>query len=230
MTTSNKKQSKSILGLALVALLAVGCDEGQLIAEVDQDTAESVVQDDSTQDADESEQERETPIDLDRIPEPQDPEENDAAKDDQFRSAILGSGWSAYISKNTPPKTCNTGQLIRGAQCRGGWCKNIRLQCQGASSGKPTWRTWTSYFSEEKKNWRYCPHNTWMSGLVCRGKRCNDIAMECTHMGRAGRNCRWSGWFSEEDPAFSASKGHFIRGIQCGGNYCDNKRYYHCQM
>ncbi len=41
----------------------------------------------------------------------------------------------------------------------------------------------------------------------------------------------WSEWLSEEDGGiFNFSKGNFITGVECGGSYCDNKRFYVCSL
>lgn len=227
METQNKK--KSLLGCLAFGLLCVGCDAQESLDAEHFESSTQVQAQESLADV-HTEESQIIAEHLGAIPEPPPPVHDERSSEKDFRGATYSLGWSEWISKNLPPRTCDVGSLVNGALCRGGWCKNLQIRCEHSRHGKASRRTWTSYFSEEKTNWRYCPDYSWMSGLVCRGKRCNDIAMECTKMDRAGSACRWSGWFSEEDPAFTAGGGRFIRGIQCGGDYCDNKRYYHCAI
>lgn len=137
-------------------------------------------------------------------------------------------GWSSYTSEEYLYAYCGS-SMVNGTQCQGSYCDNIRLYCQ--SSGLSANGTaWTTYFSEEGTNYRYCPAGSWVTGLSCKGSNCDNIALQCIYFNATPKNCYWTGWMSEENGGqlfFGA--GYFVRGAQCSGSYCDNKRYYVCQ-
>lgn len=150
-------------------------------------------------------------------------------------SATLVDGnalaWTGWTSEEYPPLTCGSGQVARGFQCNGSYCDNIRMDCAAGVAGTTYGsKYWTGYFSEESTSYRYCGRGGWVSGIACNGSYCDNISLQCTNTNRGHYNCTWSGWFSEEDPAFVAPTGQYIKGVQCGGSYCDNKRYYYCSM
>jgi hypothetical protein len=141
------------------------------------------------------------------------------------------SGWTAYTSEEYPPVSCDAGSVVDVAQCSGWYCDNISLSCH-PSYRSPGPTTWTSYFSEEGTNYRYCPSGAWLSGIACSGWYCDNIALQCTTLySTTAANCYWTGWMSEEGGGtLFFGIGYYARGVQCDGAYCDNKRYYVCQM
>jgi hypothetical protein len=161
-----------------------------------------------------------------RVDGPQEDEEESVASVEQ----AVYAGWTNYTSEEYPPVSCDAGSVVGAAQCSGWYCDNIRLSCQPSNKGVgPT--TWTSYFSEEGTNHRFCPWNAWLSGIACNGWYCDNIALQCTVLSATPYNCFWTGWMSEEyGGQVSLPMGYAARGVQCDGPYCDNKRYYACLM
>lgn len=138
--------------------------------------------------------------------------------------------WTGWTSEEMPPLECTSGRLVSGVECNGSNCDNVRLDCYPVS-GTFGYGSWSTYFSEESPNTRYCGTNAWMTGIACRGSYCDMLSIECTELtGRTVGSCAWSGYFSEEHGPFQAPAGHYIRGIECNGAYCDNKRYYYCRL
>lgn len=70
-----------------------------------------------------------------------------------------------------------------------------------------------------------CPNQYHMSGVICRGKYCDNKYLLCqrSKYNTPHSNVSWSPWFSEEAP-----NNHFVShdgvviGIRCQGAYCDN--------
>lgn len=143
----------------------------------------------------------------------------------------VGYQWLGWFYEWTPPSTCPTNSLVTGAQCWGGWCSMMALECHPAS-GTLGFRSWAWYFSEENQSYQICPGSSYVSGMDCRGSSCDDIALECTTTNTtpAEHTCTWSGWFSEEDPPFYAPWGTAVKGAQCSGSNCDALRYYYCPV
>jgi len=140
------------------------------------------------------------------------------------------SGWTAYTSEEYAPIICDSGGLVNAAQCSGSNCDNTRFLCQ-PSGGSAGGVYWTSYFSEESTNYRYCNPGYWVTGLACNGSYCDNNALQCQYIyGISPINCYWTGWVSEEGGGLLSFGYHYYaRGMQCNGGHCDNKRFYVCQ-
>lgn len=139
-------------------------------------------------------------------------------------------GWTGYTSEEFPPVTCSNRYYAKGFECNGGYCDNIRMDCQysGVSHGDSSW---TSWFSEEGTDYRHCPWGEFVTGLMCSGSNCDNISLECTEaIGKGFSNCKWSSWYSEEDGPFHTPSGYYVKGMQCDGRFCDDKRYRYCRM
>jgi hypothetical protein len=168
--------------------------------------------------------------------------------------------WTEWISEEgNLPSSCNNGfDGAIGFACAGSNCDNVKLACARVPGGllldEGTTR-WSEHFSEEGaksgQNLRLCnaivPSGI-VTGIHCTGRYCDNIALECTspmslrfefqfpHFRVEKRpatltGCGWSGWLSEEDGGvFNFSKGNFITGVECGGSYCDNKRFFVCSL
>jgi hypothetical protein len=141
------------------------------------------------------------------------------------------SGWTAWVSEEYPPIGCDLGAMPNTVQCSGSYCDNSRFYCQ------PTVATtggayWTTYFSEESTNYRYCDWGYWVTGLSCQGSYCDNNSLLCTYMNNVSPiNCYWTGWVSEEGGgSLSFGYHYYPRGMQCSGSNCDNKRFYVCQI
>jgi hypothetical protein len=139
-------------------------------------------------------------------------------------------GWTAYTSEEYAPIVCDSASLMNSVQCSGSYCDNIRAYCQptGGSVGPSSW---SSYFSEESTNYRYCASGYWVTGIACSGSYCDNISIQCTRIYNVSTlNCYWTGWVSEEGGGtLSFGYHYYARGVQCHGSHCDNKRFYVCQ-
>ena len=134
-------------------------------------------------------------------------------------------------SEEYPPIGCGPGSAVNGVKCTGRYCDNIAAYCGSVGTSTITARSWSSYFSEEGTNVRYCPGSGYMTGLDCNGSYCDNISIECmTFSGVGRRACYWTGWVSEEyGGTLTFPGGYYAAGVQCGGSYCDNKRFYICR-
>jgi hypothetical protein len=155
---------------------------------------------------------------------------NDEEENVASAAQAIYSGWTPYTSEEYPPIACDSASLMGSIQCTGGYCDNIRAYCQ-PTSGSLGGSYWTSYFSEEGTNYRYCNPGYWVTGLACTGHYCDNISLQCSYVGNvSARNCYWTGWVSEENGGYlSFGSGYYARGAQCSGGYCDNMRFYVCQ-
>jgi hypothetical protein len=143
----------------------------------------------------------------------------------------IHAGWTYPTSDERAPADCDPGSMVGGVWCTGGWCDNVSLLCvpTGERTGSSTW---TTYFSEEGTNERFCPDGYWVSGLACRGGWCDDVALYCLYYPDVPApwyfDCRWTGWFSEEDGKMEFPAGYYARGAACKGRRCDDMRFYIC--
>ncbi len=140
------------------------------------------------------------------------------------------NGWTAYTSEEYAPIVCDSAALMNQVQCRGRYCDDTRAYCQ-PTVGSVGASYWTTYFSEESTDYRYCNAGYWMTGIACSGDYCDNISLQCTYIyGISAKNCYWTGWHSEEGGgALNFGNQYYARGAQCDGSNCDNKRYYVCQ-
>jgi hypothetical protein len=144
--------------------------------------------------------------------------------------------WTGYTSEELPPISCTGTQLVRGIDCDGSYCDNVRIDC--VSSGRTLGDVdATDFFSEEGaafgNNQRTCAADQWMTGISCQGNYCDRISLECMEIvGSIANDCQWTTptRYSEEDPPFSAGAGRFVRGVRCFNSNCDRKEYFHCQL
>lgn len=139
--------------------------------------------------------------------------------------------WTGYTSEEFAPLECASNRLIRGMDCEGSFCDNVRADCVTASvtTGESSW---TSYFSEEGSgdaDQRICPGNEFVTGFTCKDSYCDKVSLECSLVsGRTKGNCAWSSWYSDEDGPWTAPNGRFLVGVECDGSFCDNMRYRFC--
>lgn len=168
----------------------------------------------------------------DAAPEETSLEEANATNEETVGSteqAII-SGWTSYTSEEYAPVGCDGSSLASWYGCSGSYCDNNRLYCQPTAGSRGD-SYWTTYFSEESTNYRYCNSGYWVTGISCKGSYCDNIALQCSRMYNVSpRNCYWTGWLSEENGTLSFGAGYYARGAQCSGRYCDNKRFYVCQQ
>jgi len=150
-----------------------------------------------------------------------------------FSIARTSDGFDASIC---PVNTAVTGMACSGSYCD--WvtprCGNVLRQVDLNPFPTPlhTDIVWTPYFSEEGGATGICPSGRVMGGIECSGRYCDNIRLACVkniHVAHPTK-CRWSGWFSEEQPPYTGANTGAIVGIQCAGRYCDSKRYYQCDF
>jgi len=143
----------------------------------------------------------------------------------------LVSGWTSYISEETPPLSCDQSSLISSVQISGSYADNIRAFCQPTRAARAD-SYWTPRFSEEGTNYQFCNAGYWATGLSCSGRYCDNVSIQCSRMTNVTpQNCYWSGWVSEEGSGrLNFGSGYYARGAQCSGRYCDNMRFYVCQL
>lgn len=141
-------------------------------------------------------------------------------------SALAYTTWA--VSEEDPPAACDIGDAIYAARCYGSYCDDTRLYCS-QTNWSVSGRSWTSNFSEEGTNWRYCGANQIMSGISCSGSYCDNVSIECSTIPRSRSSCQWVGPFSEEQ-GYSDFGGKYANGMWCTGRYCDNHYFYVCNF
>lgn len=140
------------------------------------------------------------------------------------------SGWTPYTSEENPPIICDNASLMSAVQFSGRYSDNVRAYCS-PTSGTLGSSYWTSYFSEEGTNYRFCDWGYWVTGLSCTGGYCDNVALQCSYIGNVtATSCYWTGWMSEENGGYLGfGAGYYMRGAQCSGSNCDNMRFYVCR-
>lgn len=219
-----------VLVLATGAVVLPACDEAML-DERDLEIAEIV------------EDEPEDVADIDDLAAPEagpGPADGDAGLGlGQMREpTYTASGWTVWTSEEYPPVVCDPGSVLTGFGCSGGSCDNVRLHCSPAGVGAHQ-TYWSAFFSEEGTNYAICPFDAWVTGIACNGGSCDNISIQCTSTQpgpiktppKTPAQCQWTGWMSEENGGtlWLNYYGH-VRGVQCSGGKCDNKRFYLCNM
>jgi hypothetical protein len=95
---------------------------------------------------------------------------------------------------------------------------------------------WTSYFSEENPA-QFCSTDAFglvlngiVDGIRATGSYSDNVSLHCAAItsGHFG-NCQWTGWMSEEQ-GHQSFNGKFAVGAQCSGSYCDNMKFYVCNL
>ena len=124
---------------------------------------------------------------------------------------------------------------VAGISCNGDFCDNKRLAAvnlNGASVVNNS-RSWTSWFSEEGRNYRYCPSNMVMNEVQCSGGHCDNMRLQCGTLKSGYRvnrsKTKTVGYFSEEQGTRYCPDGYCIYGLQCSGSRCDNIKL-HCAL
>jgi hypothetical protein len=108
--------------------------------------------------------------------------------------------------------------------------------------GFSTWYS-SGWYRFDNENYEVC-HNHQSSpgvltGIDCSGDYCDNISLECrqpegtvsgVYRKLNATNCSWSGWYSEEQGSVDFGMHRYITGVECSGDYCDNKRFYVCSL
>lgn len=73
-----------------------------------------------------------------------------------------------------------------------------------------------------------CQPGTYISGIRCTGRYCDNISITCIPL-RGGSRVHygsWTNWVSEEQGRIECPPNHLVAGLKCGGRYCDNVSLY----
>jgi len=142
---------------------------------------------------------------------------------------VAALGWLPAVSEETPPATCDGNGAAIWVDCMGGSCDDVQMFC-GSHAGTVGERSWTDWFSEEGTSWEICPGTEYVTGVACKGFWCDDVSIECTDLGLTAQTCWWSSYFKSNDPLFMAPTDHLIAGMQCKGAYCEEMRFFTCEV
>lgn len=138
-----------------------------------------------------------------------------------------------WFSEEQGPAMCPWGQVANGMRCSGSYCDSVKIGCN-AYLGAPLGGSWRPAISEEGgNNLMLCPGDGMVDGASCSGSYCDNISFHCVDTTlHKTNNCGWTGWFSEETPAWTTivSGEQAVAGVQCRGRYCDDMRMYLCSM
>lgn len=163
-------------------------------------------------------------------------EQADDGSDQEIMSDDLGAepmAWTGVTSDEYLPVMCVSGRLVGGVECSGSYCDNVRIDClpplqSGLTFGSSSWTGW---FSEEGTNYRTCGATQWMTGFQCDDDYCDNVSIQCTEVpGASAQGCSWSAYYSEENGAYHALPGRFVRGVRCRGSFCDQMSYLTCTL
>jgi len=128
---------------------------------------------------------------------------------------------------------------ITGFRCAGSYCDDMYFDCTPMPSGtgsNASGGRWTSYFSEENPA-QFCSTDAFglvlngiVDGIRATGSYSDNVSLHCAAItsGHFG-NCQWTGWMSEEQ-GHQSFNGKFAVGAQCSGSYCDNMKFYVCNL
>jgi hypothetical protein len=139
------------------------------------------------------------------------------------------------VSEEYPPALCPDGFVVKGIQCKGGYCDNKILTCcpympDSNVDNNVISQSWSEYFSEEPPN-QYTTDG-FISGLACNGKLCDNISLR-TFTSSSLKNigqCYFGPSFSEENNGhYECRHDFYMSGLWCRGGYCDNISLYCCR-
>ncbi len=148
-------------------------------------------------------------------------------------SSARADEWQQHISEEGGATTVCKQGLMNGLHCKGSYCDDVSIRCASHPNlGRTT--NWTPFHSEENEA-LMCPENYFISKLKCQGSYCDDVSAQCTEVKSKAFDCRWledGRAVSEEDGGRLATKTPrtFVRGIQCSGKYCDDKKLFVCTV
>jgi hypothetical protein len=91
-----------------------------------------------------------------------------------------------------------------------------------ASAEQAVYSGFTSFTSEEYQP-VVCDPGSGVSGALCSGWYCDNIALHCKPTGWTGGATYWTSYFSEEPKnSGGCAWGYWMSGVACNGWYCDN--------
>jgi hypothetical protein len=160
-------------------------------------------------------------------------------------AVALADHWTEWYSEEDGDLICPPYQVARGFGCLGDYCDSLRLLC---------WYTfgniefsnyyWSQYISEETytDDWNVQQHICTgpggalgvVNGVSCDGPYCDNISLHCQKINVPLDHCIWTDWMSEEQGSIvfpdpnGYSRPRWLVGLECRGDYCDEKRFYAC--
>jgi|GEM_PF-2499892 len=150
-------------------------------------------------------------------------------------TASANDEWLQHISEEAGGITkCKNG-LMNGIHCKGDYCDEISLRC-GTVSGLKRTTSWTPFHSDEDSDSPLmCPEDYFISQLKCDGRYCDNLSVQCTQGPGKSSDCKWLNdgqIVSEEDGGRLTvdAPRTYVRGIQCSGRYCDDKKLFVCTL
>lgn len=85
---------------------------------------------------------------------------------------------------------------------------------------------WTGMWFSEETPASLCPPNSVNTGVMCSGRYCDNMQLECNPATVTGSGT-WTTWFSEEGTNYRTCEGNkYVTGMQCSGWWCDNLALY----
>lgn len=151
--------------------------------------------------------------------------------------------WTAHVSEEPPAeRSCASGYALRGIRCEGRYCDNMELYCCPYVSGEDPAgaRQWSDkWFSEETPGEGANADQTnagFVTGIRCSGRYCDSLSLEfltSPSLPNAGQ-CSFQPFFSEEGAMSGENEdfcpeGHFVAGLACREDYCDEVSLYCCR-
>ncbi len=87
------------------------------------------------------------------------------------------SWWTDYFSEEDPGgRVCDGNGFVTGIRCTGRYCDNMSLRCSQPDNGGIRRECfWTSYLSEENGGTFVAPEATYIAGMKCGGRYCDNV-------------------------------------------------------
>jgi hypothetical protein len=132
---------------------------------------------------------------------------------------------------------CDSGYAARGIDCFGDYCGAMQTTCCRYNAQVPPSETHqdSRWFSEEGPNNSQETATGFVSGVLCGGDHCDNLALREVFSPQLENTgvCRWLPYFSEEPhPREYAmcSDDEFVVGAACRGSYCDDVSLKCCKF
>lgn len=89
------------------------------------------------------------------------------------------SWWTdSFSEEGTNYRVCDGEGFVTGVRCSGSYCDNLSLRCSEIDGGRTRSNCfWTSGLSEEGGGRYVAPESTYVAGMSCNGRYCDDLAL-----------------------------------------------------
>ena len=144
---------------------------------------------------------------------------------------------------------CPDNNAAISLECQGGYCAEIRSECELVGEGVSSSEYRTDYYSEEDHRF-YCAPGYVVRGFDIQGwdYRGDNISLDCVQVKDSQeQTCLWTPWISEEPSNGQPSPSSlgwsspsnlvrcrdyladsYIHGMECHGGWCDNMSLFCC--